>query len=225
MTACRTELDLATVRERLGATRGRKYWRSLEELAQSEDFRKLLEREFPRHAGEWLEGLSRRQFLLLAGASLALAGLTGCSQAPREKIVPYVRPPEEIVPGRPLYFATAMPLAGYAKGLLVENHMGRPTKVEGNPDHPACPLPADTASAAKFGPTDIFAQASILTLYDPDRSQTVTHLGNISTWEEFVNAEAAGRFSRAVRALVANGAARWACCRHGAAASSGFLAR
>src|SRR5262249_32195447 len=87
---------------------------------------------------------------------------------------------------RPMFFATAMPLAGYATGLLVESHEGRPTKVEGNPDHPACPKPSDTPAAARFGPSDLFAQASVLTLYDPDRSQSVSHVGMPSTWEAFV---------------------------------------
>src|SRR5262249_23728320 len=113
--------------------------------------------------------------LTLMGASLALAGLSGCSvrPAPRGQIVPYVRAPEEIVPGKPLFFATAMPLGGSATGLLVESHMGRPTKVEGNPDHPA-----------SLGATDVFAQAAVLGLYDPDRSQTVTFLGKTRTWEQ-----------------------------------------
>src|SRR5262245_12119022 len=110
-------------------------------------------------------------------ASMALAGLTGCKAAPPEKIVPYVRPPEEIVPGVPLYFATAMPASGYAIGLIVESHEGRPTKVEGNPDHPA-----------SLGATDIFAQASLLTLYDPERAQTVTQSGQIATWDGFITA-------------------------------------
>ncbi len=123
--------------------------------------------------------MSRRRFLQLMGASLALAGLSGCgSAAPaptNEKIVPYVKQPEEIIPGKPLFFATAMPLAGFASGVLVESHEGRPTKIEGNPDHPA-----------SLGATDAFAQASILTLYDPDRSQVVAHAGRISTWSAFL---------------------------------------
>src|SRR5436305_1881365 len=129
-------LDLDTARRRLGAARGRDYWRSLEELADSPGFEEMLQREFPRQVGGWLDGLDRRHFLKLMGASLALAGLTGCSSPPREAIIPYTRAPEEVIPGRPLYFATAMPLAGYGTGLLVESHEGRPTKVEGNPDHP-----------------------------------------------------------------------------------------
>jgi molybdopterin-containing oxidoreductase family iron-sulfur binding subunit len=120
--------------------------------------------------------ISRRKFLTLLGASLSLAGLNGCSvRPPAEKIVPYVRSPEELVLGKPLFFATAMPLGGLATGLLVESHEGRPTKVEGNPDHPA-----------SLGATDIFAQASMLTLYDPDRSQTVKDRGRIQVWDNVV---------------------------------------
>ena len=124
------------------------------------------------------EDFSRREFLslsALSAASLALAGLSGCSAAAPEKIVPYVNPPEEILPGRPLMFATTMQTPGYGVGLLVESHEGRPTKIEGNPDHPA-----------SLGATDIFSQASILTLYDPDRAKTVTRAGQISTWDAFI---------------------------------------
>src|SRR5207302_5307849 len=115
------------------------------------------------------------QFLTLMGASLALAGLGGCSvrPAPTGTVVPYVRAPEEIVPGKPLFYATAMTLGGAGVGLLVESHLGRPTKVEGNPDHPA-----------SLGATDVYSQASVLDLYDPDRSQTVTHLGQTATWDD-----------------------------------------
>ena len=111
------------------------------------------------------------------GASLALAGVTACTRQPAEKIVPYVRQPEEIVPGKPLFFATAMPLGGVATGLLVESHEGRPTKIEGNPQHPG-----------SLGATDVFAQAAILGLYDPDRSQTLTNLGEIRPWSAFLGA-------------------------------------
>ncbi len=121
--------------------------------------------EFPEQADVWPDSLSRRQFLTLMGASLALAGLGGCScrPAPSVELVPYVEQPEEIVPGRPLFFATAMTLGGAGVGLLVESHMGRPTKIEGNPDHPGQPRRHRT-----------YQQASVLALYDPDRSQTVT---------------------------------------------------
>src|SRR5438552_12855068 len=108
-------------------------------------------------------------------ASMALAGVGGCKAEAPEKIVPYVRPPEEILPGMPLHFATAMPVSGYAIGLIVASHEGRPIKVEGNPDHPA-----------SLGATDVFAQASMLTLYDPERAQTVTQSGQISTWDGFI---------------------------------------
>ncbi len=168
-------LDLAAVRQRLAATSSAEYWRSLEELAETPEFRQFLEREFPLQASEWPEGVGRRGFLKLMGASLALAGATGCIVQPEEKIIPYVRQPEDFVPGQPLVFASSMPLAGYARGVLVESHLGRPTKIEGNSLHPA-----------SLGGTDAFMQASILSLYDPDRSQTVLHKGAIDTWERLV---------------------------------------
>src|ERR1700730_1812817 len=123
--------ELRTIQERLGAARGKQYWRSLEELADTPAFQELMQREFPDQAAEWPSALSRRQFLTLMGASLALAGLSGCSvrPAPQGKVVPYVRAPEEIIPGKPLFFATAMPLGGSASGLLVESPMGRPTTI------------------------------------------------------------------------------------------------
>jgi len=152
------------------------YWRSLEEAAGTPEFLEFLHREFPSGAAEWTDAFSRRDFLKLMGASLALAGLGACTRQPIEKIVPYVRQPEEIVPGKPLFFATAMQLGGYASGILVESHEGRPTKIEGNPDHPA-----------SLGATSIFGQAAILDLYDPDRSQAVTHEGEPGTWEAFLS--------------------------------------
>ncbi|HSL82301.1 MAG TPA: TAT-variant-translocated molybdopterin oxidoreductase, partial [Thermoanaerobaculia bacterium] len=174
-----TPLELAEVRRRLDGARGKTLWRSLDELAGTPGFEEMLHREFPRFAAEWLpddgSGVSRRRFLQLSSASLALAGLTACTRQPLESIVPYVNQPEQVVPGDPLYFATALSLAGYAQGVLVESHTGRPTKVEGNPEHPANP----------GGGTDLFAQASILQLYDPDRSSVLTHLGQIRTWTEF----------------------------------------
>jgi MoCo/4Fe-4S cofactor protein with predicted Tat translocation signal len=166
--------ELEAIQDRLADAHGKRYWRTLEELADSEAFRELMQLEFPAQADVWPDSMSRRRFLSLMGASLALAGLSGCSvrPAPSVELRPYVRSPEEVVPGRPLFFATAMTQGGAAVGLLVESHMGRPTKVEGNPDHPG-----------SLGATDLFNQASILTLYDPDRSQTVTLLGRTSTWE------------------------------------------
>ena len=170
--------DLNAIRQRLSGARGPEYWRCLEELADSAEFKALVSREAPRHAAAWSEVMDRRDFLRLMGASLALAGVSGCLSSapapPDEKIVPYVRQPEEIIPGRPLYFATAMPLQGYGRGVLAESHMGRPTKVEGNPEHPA-----------SLGATDAFTQASVLGLYDPDRSHAINNAGRISTWNAF----------------------------------------
>jgi molybdopterin-containing oxidoreductase family iron-sulfur binding subunit len=171
-------VDLAALRTRLETEQGQQYWRSLEELANTEEFQEFLQREFPQQASEWHDAVSRRRFLQLMGASLALAGLSACSRPPEEKIMPYVRAPEAIqVPGEPLYFATAMTLGGLALGVLAESQMGRPTKIEGNPQHPA-----------SRGATDVFAQASVLTLYDPDRSQAVAQEGRISTWQTFLSA-------------------------------------
>ena len=171
----RKNLDIAQIRHRLIAADGLEYWRSLDELARTEEFEELLHREFPEQASELNDPVSRRNFLKLMGASLAFGGLTGCTIQPSEQIVPQVRAPEEVVPGKPLYYATAINLAGAAAGLLIESHMGRPTKVEGNPQHPA-----------SLGSTHPIAQASILDLYDPDRSRTVKNAGQISTWELFL---------------------------------------
>src|SRR5262250_2980246 len=124
------------LRKRLADAPRQRYWRSLEELAESPDFEERLHREFPHAASEWSDPSGRRDFLRVMGASLALAGLTACTRQPDEKIVPYVKTPEDIIPGRPLFFATAVLRDGYANGVLVESHMGRPTKIEGNPDHP-----------------------------------------------------------------------------------------
>jgi molybdopterin-containing oxidoreductase family iron-sulfur binding subunit len=165
------------LRRRLAEAPRQRFWRSLEELAGSPDFEERLHREFPRAASEWSDPEGRREFLRVMGASLALAGLTACTRQPEEKIVPYVRAPEEIVPGKPLHFATAVLHCGYANGVLVESHMGRPTKIEGNPDHPA-----------SLGATDLFGQAAVLGLYDPDRSQTLTHMGEIRAWSAFLTA-------------------------------------
>jgi molybdopterin-containing oxidoreductase family iron-sulfur binding subunit len=169
------DLDLSGLRRRLADSTGRTYWKSLEELARAPQFLEYLHREFPEQASSFDDPEGRRDFMKMMGASLALAGLTGCTRQPEEKIVPYVKPPEEVVPGRPLFFATAVTDGGYAKGVLVESHMGRPTKVEGNPDHPA-----------SLGATDVFGQASVLDLYDPDRSQTLTYLGEIRPWGSFL---------------------------------------
>ena len=170
-------IDIQSLRTRLEGSRGREYWRSLEAVSETPEFKEFLHREFPQNASEWLDPVGRRGFLKLMSASLALAGVSACTRQPDEAIIPYVRQPEELVPGKPLFYATAMPFGGAGVGLLVENHEGRPTKIEGNPDHPT-----------SRGATDLFAQASILDLYDPDRSQTITHLGEIRTFEAFAAA-------------------------------------
>jgi MoCo/4Fe-4S cofactor protein with predicted Tat translocation signal len=153
------------------------FWRTLEERAEDPAFVEQLYNEFPSQVETIADPVQRRTFLKLMGASLALAGAGACTRQPLEKIVPYVRQPEDVIPGRPLYYATAMTVAGVASGLLVESHEGRPTKVEGNPDHPD-----------NLGATDVFAQAAILDLYDPDRARAVTNLGEIRPWPSFLAA-------------------------------------
>jgi molybdopterin-containing oxidoreductase family iron-sulfur binding subunit len=170
-------LDLEAVRERLKEKTGKQYWRTLEELAEDPHFEEFLHREFPKHASEWDETVQRRDFLKLMGASLALAGLAGCGRPDETHIVPYVKQPDGMVLGKPSYYATAMPSGADAVGVLVESHEGRPTKIEGNPDHPS-----------SLGATNVFAQASILSLYDPDRSQTVQFTGEIRSWSAFLDA-------------------------------------
>jgi molybdopterin-containing oxidoreductase family iron-sulfur binding subunit len=176
LNSVRARIDQATAHDVAEKT-GPEYWRSLEELAGSEDFQQALHREFPKGASEWVDSVSRRGFLKVMGASLGLAGMTGCVRLPLEPIVPYVRQPENVIPGRPMYYATAMTLGGYANPLLVESHLGRPTKIEGNDLHPA-----------SMGGTDIFAQASVLGLYDPDRSQSVMSMGDQRSWQAFLSA-------------------------------------
>ncbi|MDT7687531.1 MAG: hypothetical protein QOE46_290 [Acidobacteriota bacterium] len=168
-------VSIEGVRSRLEKKRGREFWQSLEELAGTEEFDELLHSEFPQHASEWDEGTDRRTFLKLMGASLALAGLAGCSYQPPETIVPYVRQPEDLVPGKSLYYATAMPFTGGSTPLLVRSYMGRPTKVEGNDLHPA-----------SLGAADLFAQGSVLNLYDPDRSETIINRGEMRTYTAFL---------------------------------------
>ena len=153
----------------------RRMWRSLDELAETPAFEQMLHREFPHAAAEWTDEPSRRHFMKLMGASLALAGLSACTlRKTQEAVVPYVTPPEEVVAGRPLFFASTAPWMGYGKGVVVESHEGRPTKVEGNADHPS-----------SLGAADIHVQASILEMYDPDRSQTVRHGNDTSSWGAF----------------------------------------
>ncbi|MEO7143026.1 MAG: TAT-variant-translocated molybdopterin oxidoreductase, partial [Bryobacteraceae bacterium] len=169
-------LNLEAIREKLKDARGPEYWRSFEEIAGTQEFQAFVDDEFPVRTIDWNDPINRRNILKVMGASLALAGASACTVQPKETIVPYVRQPEDFVPGKPLFFATAYTQGGMASGIVVESHLGRPTKIEGNPDHPA-----------SLGATDSFAQASILTMYDPDRAQVVTHNGNISSWVNFVS--------------------------------------
>ncbi len=171
------KLNLETARAQIAGTKGPEYWRSLEELAGSAEFQEMMHREFPKGASEWLDSASRRGFLKLMGASLAMAGMTACTKQPLEPIVPYVRQPDAVIPGVPMFYATAFTLGGYASPILVESNLYRPTKIEGNAQHPA-----------SLGGTDVFAQASILGMYDPDRSQTIAYLGDVRTWGGFLEA-------------------------------------
>jgi molybdopterin-containing oxidoreductase family iron-sulfur binding subunit len=170
-------MESSPIKSRLAGSHGRLYWRSLGELADTLEFREYLHREFPEQASEWNDPKGRRQFLKLMSASLALAGVGACTKQPTEQIVPYVKQPEDIVPGRPLFFASAIPLSGIAQPVLVESHMGRPTKIEGNPEHPA-----------SLGATDAITQGAILGLYDPDRAKTVTGSGEVQAYATFLTA-------------------------------------
>ncbi|MEO8809656.1 MAG: TAT-variant-translocated molybdopterin oxidoreductase [Rhodanobacter sp.] len=164
--------DAQAARQRLADARGPVFWRSLEELSGDEGFQHWLRNQHPQLA-QTLE-MDRRGFLKLLGASLALAGLAACSSPPQTGIVPFVHGQPGQTGGLPRFFATTLTRRGYAQGVLVENNSGRPTKVEGNPQHPA-----------SLGATDIFAQAAVLQMWDPDRSQSVMHDKVNATWDDF----------------------------------------
>ena len=177
--------DIAALRARIADGSGPALWRSLEAVAETPAFKDFLAREFPS-ASRLADGPDRRQFFRLMAASFALAGLAACSDQsgnPRSHEVPYVRNPERIEPGAALTYASTTLLDGYANGATVTTRDGRPLKVEGNASHPW-----------SRGGSDIFAQASILDLYDPYRSQTVRYLARISSWEAFRGAML-GRFA------------------------------
>ena len=150
------------------------FWRSLDERAMTPEFQARLAKEFPFVATLGPSEVDRRQFVKLMGASIALAGLAGCVRRSVEKIVPYVVAPEIAIPGHPDYYATAMPVEGFARGIVVESHLGRPTKIEGNADHPE-----------SLGATDATTQAAILSLYDPDRSRGPRLKSKATTWAAF----------------------------------------
>ena len=171
------KLGLDEVKDKLTEARGPRYWRTLDELAQTPEFEEMLQREFPRAAMQFASSTTRRDVLKIMGASLALGGLSACVKLPLQPIVPYVRQPEEMVLGKPLFFASTMPLNGQPVPVLVESHEGRPTKIEGNPQHPAT-----------LGGSDVYSQASVLGMYDPDRSQYVLYRGEMRSWGQMMDA-------------------------------------
>src|SRR6201994_1058399 len=155
------KMTLAEVRAKLEGQTGKRYWKNLDELADTPQFQELMQEEFPRQsgAGGWVDAVSRRGFLKVMGASFALAGLAGCTKQPDEPIFPYVKQPEDLILGKPMYFATAHPFPTGVVPVLVKSDAFRPIKIEGNPEHPM-----------SKGKSDSFTQASLLDLYDPDRS-------------------------------------------------------
>ena len=167
-------MTLAAVRAELKGVKGKRYWQSIDELAGTPEFQAAVEKEFPSAAQEWVDPVSRRGFMKLMGASLALAGLAGCTKQPDEPIYPYVKAPEDLILGKPMYFATAHPFVTGAVPLLVKSDQFRPIKIDGNPEHPY-----------NQGSSDPFTQATLLDLYDPDRSQHVTYRGENREWAEF----------------------------------------
>jgi MoCo/4Fe-4S cofactor protein with predicted Tat translocation signal len=167
-------MTLEAVREKLKNVRGKKYWRSVDELANTPEFQAAVEKEFPGSPHAWGDDVSRRGFMKFMGASAALAGLAGCTKQPNEPIYPYIKQPEDLILGKPNYFATAFPFVTGAVPLLVKSDQYRPIKIDGNPEHPY-----------NQGSSDPFTQATLLDLYDPDRSQHVTFRGENREWAEF----------------------------------------
>ena len=158
---------------------GRTYWRSLDELAATPQFKQWVEREFPEGASEWFDPVTRRHFVKIMSASFLLGGLglvgSGCRR-PVENLEPFGKMPEDYVYGMPQYYATAMPTPGSAVALVAKSYDGRPIKVEGNALHPD-----------SNGGTDRYAQASILNMYDPDRAQRVTQNGDVRSPEAAID--------------------------------------
>jgi len=173
------KMTLADVRAKLDGKTGKRYWKNLDELSNTPEFQELMQEEFPRQAGagEWVDAVSRRGFLKVMGASFALAGLAGCTKQPDEPIFPYVKQPEDLILGKPMYFATAHPFPTGAIPVLVKSDAFRPIKIEGNPEHPM-----------SKGKSDAFTQATLLDLYDPDRSRGVRYQGNESEFGRFQQA-------------------------------------
>ena len=163
--------------------KGPQYWRSLEHLSDTPEMREMIGKEFPGYdVDEMLSASSRRSFLKLAGASMALAGLTlgGCRRWPEEKLAPYSTNPRGRIPGVPEQYTTAMELGGVAMPLLVSSYDGRPIKIEGNPSHPMSWTIKD-----KIGAADMYCQASLLDMYDPARSRKVREGEHESNWTAF----------------------------------------
>ncbi|MBC8136522.1 MAG: TAT-variant-translocated molybdopterin oxidoreductase [Fibrella sp.] len=168
------ETILAGMQDKLAGKSGRLLWKTLDELADTKEFQSWIEDEFPNRAD--LLNIDRRQFLKVGGAALAMAGLTGCRILPQTKAVPYVRSPEDLVSGQALAYASTLTHNGYGLGVLVEQYEGRPIKIEGNPQHPA-----------SLGSTDVFEQAELLNMYDPDRSQSIMHNGEVAGYNELTD--------------------------------------
>ncbi len=170
-------VTLVQIRQALKGVKGKRFWRSLDELADTPEFQAAVEREFPSAAPEWVDPVSRRGFLKLMGASMALAGLAGCTKQPEELIYPYIKQPEDLVLGKPMYFATAHPFTTGGIPLLVKSDEFRPIKIDGNPEH-----------AYNQGSSDPYTQGTLLDLYDPDRSKHVLYRGEDREWAEFAEA-------------------------------------
>src|SRR6478672_1764035 len=166
-------IQIQTQNQAQPAPSGAEYWRSLDQLADTPEFRQWVEREFPEDAAAVLDGNSRRTMLKIMAAAFGLAGLAACSR-PEYRLAPQARGREDYIPGAPYNYTSAFALGGHASGIVVQTYEGRPTKIEGNPDHPA-----------SLGAATALAQASLLSVYDPDRSKAVLDGGKESTWEKF----------------------------------------
>jgi MoCo/4Fe-4S cofactor protein with predicted Tat translocation signal len=167
-------MTLEAARAQLDGTAG---WQGFDHAAARPGFDRRMEQEFPTHAGEWVDPVSRRGFMKLMGASLAMAGLAGCTKQPDEPIYPYIKAPEDLILGKPNYFATAFPFSTGALPLLVKSDAYRPIKVDGNPEHPM-----------SMGGSDPLSQGSLLGLYDPDRSQHVLYRLETASFGNFQKA-------------------------------------
>ncbi len=170
----KAKMTLAQVQAKLDGKTGRRFWKNLDELSDDPEFHELMSEEFPRQSTEWVDPISRRGFMKVMGASLALAGLAGCTKQPDETIYPYIKQPEDLVLGKPMFFATAFPFPTGAIPVLVKSDAFRPIKVDGNPDHPV-----------SKGKSDAFTQGTLLDLYDPDRSQHTLYRGQNDDFGHF----------------------------------------